>query len=38
MRDVKFQAFGRYSVDLVMDGKPRGSLPLYIKPVPRPSA
>lgn len=30
-RDVKFDQFGRYSVDLTMDGKVRGSLPLFIK-------
>lgn len=30
-RDVQFAAFGRYSVDLTMDGKPRGSLPLHIR-------
>jgi hypothetical protein len=32
-RDVKFNDFGRYSVDLTMDGKQRGSLPLYVKQV-----
>src|SRR4051812_41431693 len=27
-RDIRFDQFGRYSVDLTMDGKLRGSLPL----------
>lgn len=36
-RDVKFNSFGRYSVDLTMDGKQRGSLPLIVKPIPRPN-
>jgi hypothetical protein len=30
-RDIRFESFGRYSVDLTMDGKQRGSLPLYVK-------
>ncbi len=30
-RDIKFEKFGRYSVDLTMDGKQRGSLPLFVK-------
>jgi len=30
-RDIKFEKFGRYSIDLTMDGKQRGSLPLFIK-------
>ena len=34
-RDVKFSHFGRYSIDLTMDGKQRGSLPLFVKPVPQ---
>jgi hypothetical protein len=32
-RDIKFENFGRYSVDLTMDGKQRGSSPLFIKQV-----
>jgi hypothetical protein len=32
LRDTRFETFGRYSVDLTMDGKPRGSLPLFVKP------
>ena len=35
MRDVRFEKFGRYSVDLTMDGKQRGSLPLFVKQPPR---
>ncbi len=35
-RDTKFERFGRYSIDLTMDGKQRGSLPLFIKPVTEP--
>lgn len=35
MRDIKFDTFGRYSVDLTMDGKQRGSLPLYVRQVQR---
>ena len=31
LRDVKFERFGRYSVDLTMDGKQRGALPLFVK-------
>jgi hypothetical protein len=34
-RDIRFEGFGRYSIDLTMDGKPRGSLPLFIKQVQR---
>jgi hypothetical protein len=34
-RDTQFKNFGRYSVDLTMDGKPRGSLPLFVKQVQR---
>ncbi len=30
-RDVKFDQFGRYRVDLTMDGKLRGSLPLFVR-------
>lgn len=30
-RDVRFEKFGRYSIDLTMDGKQRGSLPLFVK-------
>jgi hypothetical protein len=36
-RDIRFEKFGRYSVDLTMDGKQRGSLPLYVKQLPRPA-
>jgi hypothetical protein len=36
-RDIKFENFGRYSVDLTMDGKQRGALPLFIKQVQRPA-
>jgi hypothetical protein len=36
-RDVKFEQFGRYSVDLTMDGKVRGSLPLFVKQAPQPA-
>ena len=31
LRDVRFEAEGSYSVDLTMDGKQRGSLPLTIR-------
>ena len=37
-RDVKFEKFGRYSVDLTMDGKQRGALPLYVRQAQRPSS
>lgn len=35
LRDVKFEKFGRYSIDLTMDGKMRGSLPLFVKQAQR---
>lgn len=35
-RDARFERFGRFSIDLTMDGKPRGSLPLLVKQVQRP--
>lgn len=37
LRDMQFQRFGRYSVDLTMDGKQRGSLPLFVKQVSPPA-
>lgn len=37
MRDTKFERFGRYSVDLTMDGKQRGSLPLHLRQSQRPA-
>ena len=37
LRDVKFERFGRYSIDLTMDGKQRGSLPLFIRQIQRPT-
>jgi hypothetical protein len=37
LRDVRFEKFGRYSVDFTMDGKQRGSLPLFVKPVTAPA-
>lgn len=37
IRDIKFDSFGRYSVDLTMDGKQRGSLPLYVRQVQKPT-
>jgi hypothetical protein len=36
-RDIKFEKFGRYSVDLTMDGKQRGALPLFVRQTPRPA-
>lgn len=33
LRDVRFERFGRYSVDLTMDGRQRGSLPLNVRQV-----
>lgn len=30
-QDVKFDSFGRYSVDLTMDGQQRGSLPVTVR-------
>jgi len=36
-RDVKFERFARYSVDLTMDGKQRGTLPLNVRQAQRPS-
>lgn len=35
-RDARFESFGRYSIDLTMDGKQRGSLPLYVRQINRP--
>jgi hypothetical protein len=35
LRDTRFEKFGRYSVDLTMDGKQRGALPLFVKQVQR---
>ena len=37
LRDVRFEKFGRYSIDLTMDGKQRGALPLFVKQVQRPA-
>ena len=37
-RDTKFDSFGGYSIDLTMDGKQRGSLPLFVRPIPRQNA
>jgi hypothetical protein len=31
-RDVRFAKFGKYSIDLTIDGRQRGSLPLYVRP------
>ena len=31
MQQVKFETFGRYSIDLAIDGKQEGSLPLYVR-------
>jgi hypothetical protein len=36
-RDTKFEKTGRYSVDLTMDGKQRGALPLFIRQIQRPA-
>lgn len=36
-RDVKFEKFGKYAVDLTIGGKHRGSLPLYVRQVQRPA-
>jgi hypothetical protein len=33
-RDVRFEKFGRYSADLLVDGRQRGSLPLYVRKAP----
>lgn len=36
LRDTRFEKFGRYSIDLTMDGKQRGALPLFVKQIHRP--
>jgi hypothetical protein len=35
-RDVRFEKFGKYSVDLSVTGKQRGSLPIYVRQAQRP--
>jgi hypothetical protein len=36
IRDLRFEKFGKYSVDLTIDGNQRGALPLYVRQVQRP--
>jgi len=36
-RDVRFEKFGKYSIDLTVSGKPRGSLPIYVRQAPKPA-
>ncbi len=36
-RDVRFEKFGKYSIDLTLSGKPRGSLPIYVRQAQRPA-
>lgn len=33
-RDTRFEKFGKYFVDLTMDGRQRGSLPLHVRQPP----
>lgn len=37
LRDTRFESFGRYSLDLLVDGSPRGSLPLWVRQAPPPA-
>jgi hypothetical protein len=34
-QQLRFAAYGRYSIDLAVDGRQEGSLPLYLRPVPQ---
>ena len=34
-QQLRLEAYGRYSIDLAVDGRQEGSLPLYIKPLPQ---
>ncbi|MBL0058748.1 MAG: hypothetical protein IPP35_06510 [Elusimicrobia bacterium] len=36
-QQLRFEKFGRYSIDLAVDGRQEGSLPLYVRAVPAPS-
>ena len=35
LQGLKLESFSEYSVDLVIDSKHEGSLPLYVKPAPQ---
>jgi hypothetical protein len=36
-QQLRFEKFGRYSIDLAIDGRQEGSLPIYIRQVPTPT-
>lgn len=36
-QQIKFEKFGEYAIDVAIDGKEEGSIPLYIKKLPRQS-
>jgi hypothetical protein len=36
-QQIKFERFGEYAVDVAIDGKEEGSIPLFIKKLPRKS-
>ena len=36
-RDVRFEKFGKYSIDLSVSGKQRGTLPIYVRQAQRPA-
>ena len=35
LQRIQFPAFGRYSIDLAIDGRQEGSLPLFVRQVPQ---
>jgi hypothetical protein len=36
-QQLRLEQFGRYCVDLAIDGRQEGSLPLYLRPIPTPA-
>jgi len=36
LQQLRLEDYGRYSVDLAVDGRQEGSLPLFLRPVPQP--
>ena len=35
LQQLRMERYGRYSIDLAVDGRQEGSLPLYLKPLPQ---
>jgi hypothetical protein len=36
-QQLRFEKFGRYSIDLAVDGRQEGSLPIYVRQTPSPA-